>query len=185
MLSSTSRLRIAYLSYFSKPARDRLIYRTIRGQKVRKILELGIGIGQRAVRMIQVAGHSQPLREMEFIGMDRFEDRSSADGPGVTLKLAHRLLHATGARVRLVPGDPFSGLSQVANEIGQVDLIVISRRLDPQHLARAWFYVPRLLHEHSHVFLEGLLPGGRTSLRSVDRSEIEALAAAVSRRRAA
>ena len=95
----TSRLRVFYLSYFSNPAGDRLIYRTIRRQKVRTILELGIGFGQRAVRMIEIAGCYHPIREVRFTGVDLFEARSSADGPGVTLKMAHRLLNATGARI--------------------------------------------------------------------------------------
>lgn len=184
-MPSISRLGFFYLAHLAKPATDRLIYRTIRRQGVRKTLELGIGMGQRAVRMIEVAALLNPLDEIHFIGIDLFESRSAADGPGVTLKMAHRLLSTTGARIQLVPGDPFSGLSRVANALGQIDLIIISPRLDPRQLARAWFYVPRLLHERSQVFLEKLLPGGRTSLRLVPRGEIDALAAAALPRRAA
>lgn len=180
-----SHLRTFYLSYLSTPVSDRLIYRTVRRQEVRKILELGIGVGQRAVRMIEVASRSHPLREIQYTGMDPFEARSAADGPGVTLKMAHRLLGATGARIQLIPGDPFVELARVANFLGQVDLVVISASLNPQHLPRAWLYVPRLLDERSRVFLEGLLPGGRTWLRTLERSAIEALADAASCRRAA
>jgi len=107
------------------------------------------------------------------------------DGPGVTLKMAHRLLHATGARVQLIPGDPFAGLSRTANSLGKVDLLVVSGRLDPQQLAKAWFYVPRLLHEQSVVLMEKQLPGGHTSVRSAADDEIETLAAAAAGRRAA
>jgi len=135
--------------------------------------------------MIEVASRFSPLPQIRFTGMDLFEARSAVDGPGVTLKMAHRLLSATGARIQLVPGDPCTGLARVANTLGQVDLVVISPRLDPRRLARAWFYVPRLLHERSQVLLERLLPGGRTSLRLVSRSEIESLAAAAAGRRAA
>jgi hypothetical protein len=184
-LASTSRLRVFYLSHLSKPASDRPIYRAICRERIRKILELGIGVGERAVRMIEVAGRFCSPREIEFSGTDLFEARSAADGPGVTLKMAHRLLGGTGARIQLVPGDPCAGLARVANGLGEVDLVVISARLAPQYLARTWFYVPRLLHDRTQVFLEGLLPGGRKSLRLVTRDEIEALAAAAVSWRAA
>ena len=184
-LATPSRLRVLYLSYFSTPAVDRPIYRAIRQQKVRKILELGIADGRRAVRMIEVAGRCNPTEKIEFTGVDRFEGRSSADGPGATLKMAHRLLHATGARVQLIPGDPFAGLSRCANAIGQVDLIVISPRLDPRSLAKAWFYVPRLLHGQSQVFQERLLPGGRRTLESIAHGDVDALAAVAAAQRAA
>lgn len=184
MLPNTSRLRILYLAYLSKPAQDRPIYREIIRHSPRRILELGFGVGQRAVRMIELAGHFQPHRQIQYTAVDLFESRSAADGPGVTLKMAHRLLKSTGARVQLVPGDPETALSQIANSLGQVDMVVVSRRLDRHCLARAWFYVPRLLHERSRVLLEEPLHGGRTSVRLPGRSEIESLAAA-SRRRAA
>ena len=184
-LATTSRLRILYLSYFSTPAVDRPIYCAIRRHKVRKILELGIADGRRAMRMIEVAGRYCPPEKIEFTGVDPFEGRSSADGPGATLKLAHRVLHRTGARVQLIPGDPFAGLSRCANAIGQVDLIVISSRLDPRSLAKAWFYVPRLLHGQTQIFHERLLPGGRRALEPVGHSDIEAMAAVAAAQRAA
>jgi len=135
--------------------------------------------------MIEVAGLAAPPREIEFIGLDPFEARSSADGPGVTLKMAHRLLHGTPARIHLVPGDPIAGLVRVANDLGQVDLMVLSARLDPRRLHEVWLYMPRLLHERSEVFLEKLRSGGQTSLRKLDRSEIDALTALCRGRRAA
>jgi len=148
------------------------------------MLELGIGFGERATRMIEAAARFHPREEIEFTGIDLFESRSSADGPGVTLKLAHRLLKSTGARVLLLPGDPMAALSQGANAIGQVDLMVVSSRLDPGSLAAAWFYVPRLLTPQTQVFLEETVAGGKVAVRPVERAEIETWAA-VTRRRAA
>jgi len=185
MLPNTTRLRAFYLSYLSSPAKDRLIYREIVRNRAREILELGIGIGQRAVRMIEAAARSHARQDIRYTAVDLFEARSAADGPGVTLKMAHRLLHATGAQVQLIPGDPFAALSRTANSLGQIDLTVVSSRLDPRQLARAWFYVPRLLHEQSAVVLEKLLPGGNNSVRQATGEEIETLSAAASSRRAA
>jgi len=184
-LPNTSRARSFYLSHLSKPSGDRLIYRTIARRKVQSVLEIGIAVGQRASRMIEMARRFHPVAEVRYAGIDPFEARSAMDGPGVTLKMAHRLLHSTGAQVQLIPGDPLAALSRTANSLGQVDLMVVSSRLDPRQLARAWFYVPRLLHERSVVLLEKLLPGGHTSVRLVTGDEIETLAAADAGRRAA
>ncbi len=184
-MATTSALRVFYLSYLSTPPSDRPIYRAIRRHKTRRILELGIADGRRATRMIEVAGRYHPADATEFIGLDLFESRSAADGPGMTLKMAHRLLGAAGARVRLIPGDPFSVLSRTANLLGQFDLVVVSARLHPASLAKAWFYMPRLLHKGSQVFQEKLLPDGLTQVGLMQRKEIEALAAATRRRRAA
>ena len=137
------------------------------------------------MRMIEIASRFHSLPDIRYAGIDPFEARSAMDGPGVTLKMAHRLLHATGARVQLIPGDPFAGLSRKANSLGRVDLLVVSSRLDPRQLAKAWFYVPRLLHEQSVVLIEKLLPGGHTSVRPAADDEIETLAAAAAGRRAA
>ena len=184
-MPNKNRLRIFYFSHLSTPPSNRLIYRAILRHQTRKIVELGIGTGARAGRMIEVAAQHYPRPQIELTAIDPFEARSAADGPGVSLKKAHRLFRATGAHVRLVPGDPLAGLARVANALGQVDLLVVSARLDPQSMARAWFYVPRLLHERSEVFLETLHAAGRTSVRPVSRAEVENLANAGTRRRAA
>ncbi len=183
-MPSTSRFQALYLSYLSQPASDRPIYRAIVQQEARTFLELGVGVGQRAVRMIELAGRLHAAREIQYAGIDPFEARTSVDGPGVTLKMAHRLLSATGARIQLVPGQPHTSLARVANALGQVDLVIISARVDPRELAGAWFYMPRLLHPESKVFQEKMLPGGRVSLNSIDPVEIESLATAASRRAA-
>jgi len=184
-LAIPGRLRAFYLSYLSTPASDHSIYRAICRHQVRRILELGIGTGRRSLRMIELAGLLHPLPQVELSGMDLFESRSAADGPGMSLKTAHRLLGRTGARIQLIPGDPCTALARSANRLQPFDLVVISAGLDPQSLARAWFYVPQLLHDRTQVFEERLLPGGGTYSRLVAAGEIRTMAAASVRRRAA
>lgn len=175
-----------YLAYFSKPAGDRLLYRAIRKRRVRKILEMGIGSGQRARRMIEAARPAMPLGSVSFTGIDLFELRSPADGPGISLKMAHRQLAKTGARVRLVPGEPVSALARTANSLGAFDLIVISADQEGESLAKLWFYVPRLVHEATEVFLEETSARGRSAgLRLISPADIAQLAHLASRRRAA
>ena len=186
MLSINNGLRFAYLSYFSQPPSDRPIYRAIRSQRVRRIVELGVGLGQRAVRMIEVAGLFGPRKEILYTGVDSFEARSSYEGPGLTLKMAHRKLKATGARIQLLPGDPLTVLTRSANGLSGTDLIIISDRQDEDSLARGWFFLPRMLHEGSSVFIEEpSSQDGKRVLRQLPSQEIEERAAAACLRRAA
>lgn len=186
MLPLVRQCRRIYLSYFSQPAGDRILYRSLRKQPVRKILELGIGTAQRTLRMLAMAVEDQPASTVSYAGVDLFEARSSQDGPGLPLKAAYQQLKASGARVRLVPGDPYSALARTANEIGAVDLIVISGDQDPHSLGRAWFYVPRMLHAETRVFLEQRESQGAPSrLIALSRAEINERVALTSPRRAA
>jgi len=136
--------------------------------------------------MIELAAlHSSPGR-IRYTGIDRFEARTSSEGPGLCVKGAHRLLRRTGARVQLLPGDPFSVLARAANNLTGSDLLVISAGLDPRSLARAWFYVPRMLAEGSCVLVEERSgPEGELSFRRMTPDEIDRLARAATLRRAA
>jgi hypothetical protein len=186
MRPNMHRLRYLYLAHFSQPAADRPLYRRIRRQKVRRIVELGVGLLTRATRMIEVAAAETSPENVTYTGVDLFELRSAADCAGVSLKLAHRQLMPTGARIRLLPGDPFTALSRAANELTETDLLVISANQDAQSLAKAWFYVPRMLHARSQVLVERCKPGDGTSLlEAVSRAEIDAWAGVGMRRRAA
>jgi hypothetical protein len=179
-----NRLKLLYLLHLSRPSADRLVYRSVRRQHARRIVEVGIGTARRALRLIQVAGGDDGAADIQYTGIDLFEDRSEADGEGLSLKEAHRLLKATGARVRLVPGDPETGLSSVANALGKVDLLLLSPRPDAGQLGHAWFFIPRLLHPRTLVFLESFSAEGLASLRRVDPAEIHQRAGAIYRRAA-
>ena len=74
--------------------------------------------------MIELASRFHPVGEICFTGIDLFEDRPAGQGVGITLRDAHRTLKATGARIRLMPGDAHEGLARVANGLGKVDLLL-------------------------------------------------------------
>jgi len=141
-----------------------------------RIVELGVGNGLRATRMIEAASLWVPVDQVQYTGVDLFEARADSHERGLTIKQAHRLLQATGARVRLLPGDCLSALARAANTLSNSDLVVISADQDADRLARAWFYLPRMLHAGSLVFLEEAVEGGVTAFRLVARQEIDRLA---------
>ncbi len=183
-MSGPSRLRLLYLSRFSQPAIDRPIYRAIRQRPVKKIVELGIGDCQRTLRMLEIAGIHCPPAEICYAGIDLFETRRPGDGPPLTLKRAFQLLRATGARIRLIPGDPFTALSGAANLLAATDLLVVSAGQDPDSLAKAWDFVPRMLHAQSRVFLVEAGAEGGSRLRQTGPRQIDQFVHAVRHRAA-
>ncbi len=184
-MSVSKHIKLTYNSYLSHPASDRIIFRTIRRIRARRIVECGIGSTQRSRRMIETALLVSPGDEIHFTGIDQFESRTAADGPGVSLKLAHRQLSASGAKVKLIPGNPLSALARMANTLGNTDILIISARQNPVEMAAAWFFVPRILHAGSVVLKEEALVGGRISLKSISLAEIAKWAGKTRRKRAA
>jgi hypothetical protein len=180
------RLKYLYLAYLSRPAGDRAVYRAIRRQQPQRILEIGVGDCQRAVRMIQLASQYHADHPVRYTGIDLFEARPSSESPGLSLKDAYRRLKATTAQTQVVPGDPFSALARMANSLSDVDLVVISADQDADALAKAWFYLPRTLHPAAQIFQE-VVDGktGQKVLQALERQQVEALSAQPRRRRAA
>jgi hypothetical protein len=183
-VSAVSRFGFIYLRYFSKPVAERQIYRLIHKLKPAKILELGIGRGQRAQRMISAAQRYRPAADMRYAGFDLFEGRGvDAGGERITLKDAHVMLKATGVRSQLVPGDLYGGLARAANGLRDNDLVLISADQDSESLERAWFYLPRMLHANSVVLRETPDADGAICWRQIAIDQIEGLAARQQARR--
>jgi len=134
--------------------------------------------------MVWLASRRHPAAEIRLTGIDRFEDRPADRGPGISLREAHRLLKATGARIQLIPGNADEGLARVANSLGQVDLLLFAAGTTAAELAGAWFYVPRLLHDRTLVFLERTAADGELSIQLLDHNEIRRLAERAGRRAA-
>ena len=156
-------VRLFYLTYLSRPAGDRLIYRAIARNRAKRVLEIGIGSAARACRMVETMRRTNHGEVVRYCGIDLFELSHGQNSTGLSLKATHCKLKPTGARVRLVPGDPYSALAAMANTIGVCDVIVVAAGHDADSLARAWFYVPRLLHSTTKVFA-GQIDGGKTPI---------------------
>jgi hypothetical protein len=172
MLAVSDHLRLFHLFHFSKPASDRAIYQTIHKRRVQRIVEVGIGTGQRATRLIEVAALHLPVEQISYTGIDPFESRSLAEGTGTSLKEAYRILRATGAKIRLVPGDPLSIFSATANDLGVADLVLLAWPIERSFFPRACYYLRRMLHDGSLVLFEDQRqtePAKRVKVLSLDR----------------
>ena len=131
-----------WLTRFSQPAGERVVYRAVQQRQPKRILELGLGTLKRSERVLAVA-RSVGDGGLHYVGLDRFEGRLPSDPPGVTLKQAHQRLHAL-AKVQLVPGNADGSLSRLCNHLGVFDLVLVSADNDQRHLERSWFFIQRL-----------------------------------------
>jgi hypothetical protein len=182
-VSAASRLKYCQLAYFSKPAAERMLYRTIQRLRPRRIFELGVGNAVRAARMISVALRHAPVDELRYAGVDLFEGRPAETALGVTLKDVHCRLKATGAKIQLIPGDPRSALARSANALRDNDLMLIAADQDAASLASAWFYMPRMLRADSVILRETLSADRSVCWQPISFVEIERLAAELQSRR--
>ena len=168
-------LRTAYLTHLSQPLQDRRIYKAISQRNIRSILEIGIGMGIRASRMLELAARQHAPSDLRYVGIDLFETRPGNER-GLTLKATYRLLASTGVSVRLLPGTPYDALSLAANGLGAIDLVIIGADQEVASLSKAWFYFPRVLHKDSLVFLEARSSAGTLEFKLLSFPEVAARA---------
>lgn len=166
-------VRRLWLARLSQPAAERPLYRHVLRARPRRILEIGLGLLARSERLLQAAGGGP--EPVQYVGIDRFEGRTTSDPPGVSLKTAHKRLHPLG-RVQLVPGNADSALARLCNHLGTFDLVIVSADGDPRHLERAWLFLQRLTTPASVVYVEGRSAAGST-WGVMPRSRLEELAA--------
>jgi hypothetical protein len=154
-LAAAHWLRYARLAYFSAPKSARQLYRLVKRQRICRIFEIGMSDISRSESLIEVAQRYAEGQTVCYTGLDWFEARQHAAARW-TLKEAYRLLRATGANVRLVPGEPARSLSAAANAHQNTDLILISPAVEDDDLQAAWFFVPRMLHQRTVILRERL-----------------------------
>ncbi len=185
-MSLKNRVWAFHLAHMSKPVEDRPIYQALLSGRVRRILELGLGFGDRSVRLIETASRFCDARDVHYTGIDLFEGRDTSHEAGLTLKLAHQKLARIGAHVRLMPGNTLSGVAHIANSLKGLDLVVISGDQLPESLDRAWFYFPRMIHSQTQIFLQKpSQPGESAPYDRIGADEIAIWAGRTHRLRAA
>lgn len=170
-----------WLTRFSQPAGERILYRHVLARRPTRILELGVGTLRRTERLLHLAAAGAHGTPVTYVGIDRFESRPPEEGPGVSLKEAHRRLHELGA-VRLVPGNVDGALSRLCNTLGAFDLIVVAGDTPQRELQRSWLFVQRLVGADTVVFVESA--GGEGTWVPLSKTQLADLASASLQRRA-
>jgi hypothetical protein len=153
VVAAANWFRYVYLAYVCKPRSVRQLYRLVRRHSVARIVEIGISDVARSAALVEVAQRYANERKVFHTALDEFEARAHDQSP-LSLKEAYRVLHATGASVRLVPGPPGRSLASTANAHQNTDLILISAEVADEDLQGGWFYLPRMLHHNTVILRE-------------------------------
>lgn len=183
-MAAANWLRFTRLAYFSRPRGNRQLYRMVKCHKICRIVEIGISNLARAESLIEVAQRFAGDQKVWYTGLDMFEARAQGRDP-LALKETYRILRATEANVRLVPGVPRMSLASAANAHQNTDLILIGPDVSENELQGAWFYVPRMLHANSIVLSERHDTDEQISFNSISRTQIAEWATRDVARRAA
>jgi hypothetical protein len=159
------------LAHFSRPKSNRQLYQLVKRAQVCRIVEVGISDLARAVSLIETAQRFAGYKKVWYTGIDYFEARDPSQTP-LPLKETYRILRATEANVRLVPGPPSSSVAAAANAHQNTDLILVGPDVTEADLAGGWFYVPRMLNESSTVLTERRAADGQNTFTALTRSQI-------------
>lgn len=147
-----------YLTHFSTPVDERAIYRRIRKNVPQQIVECGIQRGERMGRMLRLLKYVSPKTDsFTYVCTDPFEGRTEIDGPGLSLRKAHKLLSQLELRHRCIPAPSEMGIIQLSRSVKDVDFLVIAMpELD--WLGRRGALLAATLADQAVIFLKA--PGG-------------------------
>lgn len=119
-------IRSLYLTYFSAPAENRALYQAVCRLKPTRIVELGMQRGLRTLNMLELAKQFHPAKDIEYFCVDPFESRIVEDGPGLSLRKAHKLLTQCEVRAKPIPDRPESSLPFLTGQVSDADLLVVA-----------------------------------------------------------
>ena len=170
-----------FLTHFSKPVSHRAIYRHIQSEHPRKVLEIGIQRAERTLNMIQMLlKYCGEKSDVHYCCIDPFEARTVADGPGLSLRKTHRLIHQFGIQTRLVPLPPANAVRQLHlnRQIEKVDLVVLATP-DMKWLPDCVTSLRELIHETAGIFfgVPVINHEGGFAFEKIDLADLEYIAA--------
>lgn len=171
-MKPVSAIQLLHWTTLAKPACDRAIFRAIKKLQARSIVEIGLGDGVRAERIIQVAQKFGAGQTVRYTGIDLFEGRPEEESPLKLIEM-HKRLSAYGVKPQLVPGEVAPSIRRIANSNTRTDLMIISAGCSEADLEASWFFIPRMLCAGSSLMLQSDVDG---SFVTKSRLDIERLA---------
>ena len=180
LISKMKFFQTFYLTHFSKPVSYRAIYRYIQSEHPRKVLETGIQRAERTLTMLQMLlKYCGEKSDVHYCGIDPFESRTPVDGPGLSLRKAHRLISQFEIKSRLIPATPADAIKQLHLNrlIEKVDLAIFATP-DKAWLPASMTSLGELIHESAGIFfgMPTTENGGMYEFVKIDFSELEYIA---------
>lgn len=153
LVKPISAFKFFQMTWLSKPASDRLIYKLIKQRSVSSIVEIGMGDGTRCSNLLAVAQKFNPDSKIKYTGVDLFDARGEDETPLKLIEM-HRKLNAVDAKTQLVPGDLASALPRIANSHVRTDMVILSAGFEEEEFEATQMFLPRMLHPSSVVLIQ-------------------------------
>ena len=148
-----SAFKVLRMTWLSKPAPDRLIYKLIKRRNINSIVEIGMGDGSRCCNMLALAQKFNGDSKVKYTGVDLFDARGEGQSPLKLIEM-HRKLNAVDAKTQLVPGDLASALPRIANSHVRTDMVIISAGFNEEDFEATQMFLPRMMHPSSVVLIQ-------------------------------
>lgn len=180
--------RYAARAFFSKPtpAPEKQLLRIAKQHVIRRVVEVGVDSVDATAQLLETLVKQAKDEPVKYTALDLFDARPE-EAAKTPLVGVYRRFIATGAKVRLTPGELAPSLASEANSLAETDLLLLSREATDEALAHAWFYIPRMCHQGTIVLrrTEGEEGAAEGEWATVSLSDIAARANSRDVRRAA
>jgi predicted O-methyltransferase YrrM len=155
------------------PDRYPNLFRLIRENKAKRIMEIGTWNGEHALQMIATAQKHHPKSKVEYYGFDLFESMTSdkfdeeyAKMPPA-MKEVENKLQKSGASVKLFMGDTNVTLKKNLKSLPRMDFIFIDGGHSIKTIENDWRYSSRLMHKSTTVVLDDYFRNTEPEVRGV------------------
>jgi len=146
--------------WFMRPKRYGHLYRTIREMRPRNVMEIGTWNGERAVKMLNLAGELRTPGDIHYYGFDLFEEMTpeifeieiSKIPP--TMAEVQAKLEQTGAEISLHQGDTTVTIPGLLDKLPQMDFVFLDGGHSVNTIASDWACVEKLMHDETVVIFD-------------------------------
>jgi len=177
-------LKTLYHKIFPKePHRYKYLFKIIKDNKCKKIMEIGIWNGVHALQMIKEAKKHSSSKEIQYYGFDLFElldDRTSLkefSSPSPSLETVWRKLEKTGAEVHLYKGYTQDTLPKAIGELPKMDFVYIDGGHSLETIKNDWKYVQEVMDKNTIVIFDDYWnrddAGCKKVIESMDKTRFE------------
>ncbi len=170
------------MSRLRRPLRYWQIFFLILITRPRRILEIGIWTGDRALTMLRVAKWRSSATDIHYYGCDLFEQMTSAKFSDEKSKWplpqdeVMARLKPTQAHIHILAGDTMNTLPKLVREEAPMDFIFIDGGHSLETIASDWLWVSRLMHKGTVVVFDDYWigrtdAGCKVTVDNIDRTK--------------
>ena len=141
------------------------LYDTVKKKKCKKIMEIGVYKGERAIRMIRTAQTFCTPNEIEYYGFDLFEMmndeifKQEVSKKPFTLEQVKSKLEKTGSQITLFRGFTEKTLPEALPSLPIMDLVFIDGGHSIETIKNDWYWTQQIMDNNTIVIFDDYWSG--------------------------